>query len=214
MYLIIIISYYSNLFSSLLLLVLLIYKFDNHFVHTLTTTSSSSEMISKSSLPTTTTTTTNDIATSSSSSSSTINFQQQQHSTYRSNCPKTLNCTDGYFDEGKDCYESNRNRCNCIAHCCLAFDCRDWGHLVQCRRKCGTQTPNRFGLKRSDKLECEKYYCERYYFDPSWDARNANDEQRNCIGHCCFAFDCRRALGYCRHACGVENWVTARPLGR
>ncbi|OTF73765.1 hypothetical protein BLA29_002215 [Euroglyphus maynei] len=148
---------------------------------------------------------------------SNINFQ---HSTFQhlnnnnnnNNCPKTLNCTVGYFDEGKDCYDANRNRCNCIAHCCLAFDCRDWGHLVQCRRKCGT-TPNRFGLKRSDKLECEKYNCDRHYFDPSWDARNANDEQRNCIGHCCFAFDCRRALGYCRHACGVETWVTARPLG-
>ncbi|KAF7490537.1 hypothetical protein SSS_05313 [Sarcoptes scabiei] len=129
-----------------------------------------------------------------------------------SGCPKSLNCTEGFFDEGKDCYEANRQRCNCIAHCCFAFDCRDWGHLVQCRRKCGV-IPNRFGLKRTDRNECDKFVCQRDYYDSGWDSRNSNDQQRNCIGHCCFAFDCRRSLGYCRHACGVESWVTARPLG-
>ena len=96
----------------------------------------------------------------------------------------------------------------------MAFDCRHWGHLVQCRRKCGA-VPNRFGLRRSDRIDCSRYQCERKYFDPGWDARDAqSDSQRNCIGHCCYAFDCRRVLGYCRHACGVDAWVTARPLGR
>lgn len=130
-------------------------------------------------------------------------------------CPKWLNCTAGYFDEGKDCNESggHRVRCTCIAHCCLAFDCRHWGHLVQCRRKCGA-TPNRFGLRASERLDCDKYACERTFFDAAWDARGATEGQRTCIAHCCYAFDCRRSLGYCRHACGVENWVTARPLGR
>lgn len=193
----------SKMYNLIIIIMLLIYKFNNHFVYT--TSSSTSDIVE---------------ILSSKSSSSTSTSKNFQHSSniYRlinnNQCPKTLNCTDGYFDEGKDCYESNRNHCNCIAHCCLAFDCRDWGHLVQCRRKCGSQKPNRFGLKLSEKLECEKYLCDPYYFDPSWDARNSNNQQRNCIGHCCYAFDCRRALGYCRHECGVETWVTARPLGR
>ncbi|CAG2170705.1 unnamed protein product [Oppiella nova] len=124
----------------------------------------------------------------------------------KGNCQ--VNCTADYFDEGKDCHDS-RGQCNCIAHCCLAFDCRNWGNLVQCRRKCNV-VPNKFG-KQSHQMNCEQYLCDKAYYDPSWDARGTDDRQRNCVEHCCYAFDCRKASGYCRQTCGVDVWVTHRP---
>lgn len=117
-------------------------------------------------------------------------------------CPE--DCHPEYFNIGRDCAASD-GRCNCIAHCCLAFDCRDWGNLVQCRRRCDV-VPNKFGRNTPQVNDCSKFACDTSFYNPSWDARRATEDQKNCIAHCCYAFDCRLTLGYCRQACGVEEW--------
>lgn len=117
-------------------------------------------------------------------------------------------CNPEYFNIGRDCADSN-GRCDCIAHCCLAFDCRDWGNLVQCRRRCGV-VPNKFGKRTPQENDCSKFACNSKYYQPAWDARSTTEKQRNCVAHCCYAFDCRHSLGYCRQSCGVEHWYTPR----
>lgn len=117
------------------------------------------------------------------------------------NC--TIPCEHERFDIGKDCVNAG-DRCQCVAHCCWAFDCRNWPVFAQCRKKCKIRDWSRFGpaaLHHDHPIECNHFPCYEHYLIP-WDIRNVNQTRHiNCIKHCCFAFNCKKFSGYCRELC-------------
>ncbi|UXI17279.1 hypothetical protein NH340_JMT03222 [Sarcoptes scabiei] len=113
-----------------------------------------------------------------------------------------IDCIVERFDIGKDCVESG-DQCQCIAHCCWAFDCRLWSVFAQCRKKCKIQDWTRFGPNRGS-VDCDRFPCYEHYLLP-WDIRNIeNTTQINCIQHCCYAFNCKRFGGWCRETCTIK----------
>ena len=108
-------------------------------------------------------------------------------------------CEKDRFDIGKDCVEAG-NKCQCIAHCCWAFDCKLWKVFARCRKKCLVTEWNRFGSSKGP-VKCDHFRClDHYLLD--WDLRDVDDKEHiNCIQHCCYAFNCKRYSGYCREMC-------------
>lgn len=117
----------------------------------------------------------------------------------RNNC--TIPCERERFDIGKDCVDAG-DRCQCVAHCCWAFDCRQWPVFAQCRKKCKIRDWSRFGQSSHHlSIDCNYFPCYEHYLI-SWDIRNVNQtRQINCIKHCCYAFNCKKFSGYCRELC-------------
>lgn len=112
-----------------------------------------------------------------------------------------IDCEQERFDPGKDCVESGA-KCQCIAHCCWAFDCRNWPVFAQCRKKCRVKEWNRFGPK-TGSAKCDQYPCYDHYL-MEWDLRNLEQpKQKNCVQHCCYAFNCKKYSGYCRELCAI-----------
>ncbi|KAH9400560.1 hypothetical protein TYRP_002126 [Tyrophagus putrescentiae] len=109
-------------------------------------------------------------------------------------------CFKERFDLGRDCVEAPGAKCQCVAHCCWAFDCRMWPIFANCRKKCRVQEWSRFGFNKGP-AQCDHFRCMETHLIP-YDLRNATEPKViNCIQHCCYAFNCKRFAGYCRDQC-------------
>lgn len=112
-------------------------------------------------------------------------------------------CEKDRFDLGRDCIEAPGTKCQCVAHCCWAFDCRRWPVFANCRKKCRVLEWSRFGPNKGP-AHCDHFRCPDHHLLP-WDLRNIDSAEEtevlNCVQHCCYAFNCKRYSGYCRDQC-------------